>query len=380
MIKCVGRSIVVGVVLVLAASAGWADDGAGEAATTEPALPGLQAGQVDVAMETATHEELEPLDVQFEDLSALRLDHRGRLLACDAGTGEIKVINSGGQQIATISLEFGPQAIDVASDGKIYCGGEGQLAILDAAGNLLKTATTPDGATSQMDSRRRMMDRPVRVSGIAVSQHNVLVAYGSGWSMGSKSKLYRFDRNLENPELLAEGLRGCCQRCDLVAGGDLFYLAENAVHRVVAYDASGNVIDKWGERSRTEVEGFGSCCNPMNLCFDGQGVLYTAESGMGRVKRYSTDGQYLGLVGYVGVERFTNAGRTAASCSNIAIAVTADGKRVYVMDYKNKLIRVLQQKEEPKHEQPSLRPRRGLRLLGDRIRRILSRGRIGSGG
>jgi sugar lactone lactonase YvrE len=82
----------------------------------------------------------------------------------------------------------------------------------------------------------------------------------------------------------------------------------------------------------------------MNLCFDAAGVLYTAESGLGRVKRYSTDGEYLGLVGYVGVDRFTRSGGVASSCSNIAIDVTPDGKTVYVMDFKNNKIRVLRQK------------------------------------
>lgn len=183
------------------------------------------------------------------------------------------------------------------------------------------------------------------VSGIAVTDNDVFVAFGSGWSMGSKSKLFRFDRDLENPQVLAEGLRGCCQRCDAVARDGILYLAENAVHRVVAYDRQGEVLDKWGQRSRTAIEGFGSCCNPMNLCFDAHGVLYTAESGTARVKRYSLDGEYLGLVGYVGTHRFTRTGGVASSCSNISIAVTPDGSRVYVMDIKNKLIRVLQKKD-----------------------------------
>ena len=172
----------------------------------------------------------------------------------------------------------------------------------------------------------------------------MFVAFGSGWSMGSKSKLFHYDLDLKNPKLLAEDLRGCCQRCDLVVRKGVVYLAENTAHRVVRYDEEGRVLGKWGERSRTDLEGFGSCCNPMNLAFDVSGVLYTAESGLGRVKRYSTDGKYLGLVGYVGVERFSNAGRLAASCSNIAIAVTPDGERVYVMDFKNNLIRVLRKK------------------------------------
>ena len=82
----------------------------------------------------------------------------------------------------------------------------------------------------------------------------------------------------------------------------------------------------------------------MNLCFDARDQLYTAESGLGRIKRYTTDGELLGLIGYVDVERFTRAGHLAAACSNIAIAVVPDGSRIYVMDYKLNKIRVLKKK------------------------------------
>jgi sugar lactone lactonase YvrE len=266
-------------------------------------------------------------------------------LACDEGAQEIKVIDPAGKQVATIKLDFGPEAIDVAADGTIYCGGEGQLAKLDKAGQVLQTVPVPENIASTMASKRRMMSRKPRISGIAVSGEDVFVAFGSGWSLGSKSKLFRFDRELQNPKLLAEGLRGCCQRCDIVVRDEVLYLAENSAHRVVLFDRQGEIGGKWGARSRTELEGFGACCNPMNLCFGSDGVLYTAESGLGRVKRYSTDGKFLGLVGYVGVQRFTSAGHLAASCSNIAVAVTDDGKQVYVMDYKNNLIRVLQKKK-----------------------------------
>jgi hypothetical protein len=245
---------------------------------------------------------------------------------------------------ASIPLPFGPEAIDVDGEGRIYCGGDGQLAVMDESGKLLHTAKSPADAETDMSQARRKFSKAVRLSGIAVSGENVFIAFGSGWSTGSKSKLFRFDRQLSNPVLLAEGLRGCCQRCDIVARDGVLYLAENGAHRVVAYKGSGEILGKWGAPSRTDLAGFGSCCNPMNLCFDTKGVLYTAESGLGRVKRYSTDGKYLGLVGYVGVERFTRAGGMAASCSNIAIDVTPDGKTVYVMDFKNNKIRVLRQK------------------------------------
>jgi len=246
------------------------------AALSLPALaedPGSGAPTKDEGAESASHREVEPLAIEFERLTCLRFDAEGNLLAGDAGAQEIKVINAAGKVAATIKPRLGPEAMDVAAAGTIYCGGQGRLAKLDA-----------------------------------------------------------------------DGLRGCCQRCDLVARDGIVYLAENTAHRVVLFDPEGNVLDKWGTKSRTELEGFGSCCNPMNLGFDAGGTLYTAESGLGRVKRYTTDGRFLGLVGYVGVDRFTSAGRLAASCSNIAIAVTPEGDRVYVVDLKNNLIRVLQKK------------------------------------
>ena len=334
--------LLVGAFAALVCSAAWAaDQGRPDRSKPDRRKP---EPIVDVAAETASHEEVEPLQIEFRRLSTLRLHTDGNLLAGDGEANEIKVISPEGKQVDSIKLEFGPEAINVAADGTIYCGGQGQLAKLDRSGKLLKTVPVPEDVASPTSEKRRAKSRGQRVSGIAVSQQEVFVAFGSGWSLGSKSKLFRFDRELQSPKLLAEGLRGCCQRCDVAAHDGVLYLAENSAHRVVLFDRDGEVLGKWGARSRTDVEGFAACCNPMNLCFDSDGVLYTAESGPGRVKRYSTDGKFLGLVGYVSTQRFEGAGGMAASCSNIAVAVTSDGRRVYVMDYQNKQIRVLQKK------------------------------------
>ncbi len=302
----------------------------------------------DVGAESATHEEIEPLDVEFERLTALKLSPDGNLLACDGQAEKILVIGPGGELVDTIAPGLAPEAIDTAIDGTIYCGGGGTLAKLDGQGRVLKTAEIPDTAASPVsaESKRRAkisnVDLKLRITGIAVTETDIFVAFGSGWSLLSKSKLYRFDRDLENGNLLAEGLRGCCQRCDIAAVEGVVYVAENSAHRVVCFDRDGEKLGQWGKRSRTGLEGFGACCNPMNLCAGSDGVLYTSESGLGRVKRYTTDGEMLDLVGYIGVERFTRGGRQAAACSNIAIAVTPDGDRVYVMDYTQNQVRLLQ--------------------------------------
>ena len=303
----------------------------------------------DIGAETASHEEIDPIPVEFERLTSLCLHGNGNLLACDGGAKQIKVINPAGEQVDAMKLDFAPEAIEVAADGTIYCGGEGKLARLDAAGKVLGAAEIPELSALAEVERRRARPANYRVSGIAISGKVLFVAYGAGGGRGSRSKLLRFDSELTNPRLIAEDLRGCCQRCDVAASDGVFYVAENTAHRVVRFDAKGRVVGKWGEHSRTDLSGFGSCCNPMNLCFGPGGALYTAESGMARVKRYTPGGKFLGLVGYVGTERFREASRLAVSCSNIAIAVAPDGNRIYVMDYAKNRIRVLQKKKTATH-------------------------------
>ncbi len=369
-----------------------------EAASETPAseTPGAQTEQqpapekkkepiVDDAIETATHEELPPLGVPFEKLSTLCLHVNGNLLAADEKAQQIKVINPEGQQIAVIALDFPPEAIEVAADGVIYCGGQGKIAMLDPAGQILKVvelpqiektpppqppavqsveqapaeqqptaesqpAATPEGENTQQPAQHARHRHPRRargnrVSGIAATETEVFAAYGRSWSVRSKSQLFRFDRQLENRQQIAEDLKGCCQRCDLTTLNGVLYVAENAAYRVVLLDRDGNRLAKWGSKNRKDLAAFGSCCNPMNVCFDAEDVLYTSESGRGRVKRYTTDGQFLSLVGYIGVDRFNRASPQASSCSNMALAVTPDGSRVYIMDVKNNVIRVLQRKQ-----------------------------------
>ncbi|MCK5174668.1 MAG: hypothetical protein KAR47_14840 [Planctomycetes bacterium] len=288
--------------------------------------------------EPASHKEVKSIGetkaTRFENLTTFCMNREGNLLACDAKTNEIKTISPDGKVLATWDVPFAPYAIVVCPDGEIYIGGVGVIARLDSKGRVLKTRY------SESDQFKG-----ARASGIEVMGDDIFVCYGSGRSVRSLSDVVRFNRDLEEPVVIMEEARGCCQRLDIVAKDGFVYIAENARHRVVKCDRDGNIITRWGQKDPKDIEGFGSCCNPMNLCFGSDGTLYTAESGLARIKRYTPDGKYLGLVGHVGTERFIKAGRQAASCSNIAVAVSKDKSRVYVMDYSNNLIRVLAKAE-----------------------------------
>jgi len=282
----------------------------------------------------ASHKEIGTIgstpETKFDRLITFCMDPDGNLLACDGNALRIRKISPAGKTLAKWDLEFAPYAVHACPDGTAYVAGTGTIAHLDKKGDVLKRI--------QSDGENFPSGRP---SGVAVTKKNVFLAVGSGWSLRSKSTIIRFDRNLGNPKIIAEGLRGCCQRLDLVANDSNLYVAENSRYRVLKCDRNGKVLSDWGSKDRTRIEGFGSCCNPMNLCFGANGDLYTAESGLGRIKRYTPDGKFLGLVGYVGVDRFNRAGRLAASCSNISIAISNDASRVYVLDYMNNIIRVM---------------------------------------
>lgn len=285
-----------------------------------------------------THVEVESIggsdELKFGSLAAFCLGERDNLLVCDRKAQQVKVVSPGGRLLDRWDVPFPPSRIRRAPDGDVYLGGPGVLALLDDGGRVIKSITSDHDAIPK-----------ARVSGIAATERHVFASFGSGWSLRSRDDIVRLDRDLENPAVIARNLRGCCQRLDLAAREGVLYVAENARYRVLRLDRDGNVLSKWGKRSRTEVEGFGSCCNPMNITFGPDGALYTAESGLGRVKRYSPKGEFLGLVGEVGVRRFRRAGRVAASCSNITVAVSSDSTYVYVQDVEKNLIRVLRLKQ-----------------------------------
>jgi len=276
-------------------------------------------------------------DTRFGRLATICLTADGKLLAADADRSEIKVFNGDGKVLATWKPGFAPSALHACEDGTVYVGGTGWLAKLDASGKVLKTVSAEEGGFPR-----------AKASGLTRMGQDVFASFGASWSLRSTAVIVRLDTDLANAKTIATGLRGCCQRLDLVGKDGVLYVAENTRHRVVRYNREGEVLSQWGRQDRTEIDGFGSCCNPMNLCIGPGGVLYTAESGLGRIKRHNLDGEFLSVVGYVGVDRFQSAGQLAASCSNIAVAVNKDGSRVYVQDFKNNVIRVLTGPPAPK--------------------------------
>jgi sugar lactone lactonase YvrE len=176
-----------------------------------------------------------------------------------------------------------------------------------------------------------------RVASISATEDSVLITCGA--QSGAGYEVWRMDREFADGRVIITGLRGCCGQMDAQANGDRVYVAENTRHRVGCFDLEGAEVCAWGKSDRNgdAPDGFGSCCNPMNVTFGDDGTVYTAESNTGRIKRFDQDGKYLATIGQVDL---------VPGCKNVSIAVNQDGSRVYMLDITRKHIVMMQAKEE----------------------------------
>lgn len=274
-------------------------------------------------------------ELRFKSLSWITVAGDGNLVACDRGADKVFVISPAGETKKTIDVPVSPAVVCMTGGNSICVAGTGKILVIGPDGTIAKTATAKEAG----------LPADAGPTGIAASGDDLFIAYCQIPGKQVSGAVYRLGSDLTGGRQIASGYRGCCGNLAIGAHDGKVYIAENAGHRVVVLDREGKVLKRWGKRSRTEVEGFASCCNPMALCIDRNGTVYTSESGPNRIKRYSTDGTFLGLVGVLG-KPIGKAKKMAASCSNTAVAVSADGSRVYVIDEDNDLVRVLLRQEK----------------------------------
>jgi hypothetical protein len=173
----------------------------------------------------------------------------------------------------------------------------------------------------------------MRISSISSGDDNVFVATRS--QAGYGYDVWKMSQEMSGGEVIVTGLRGCCGQMDVQCCRNGLFVAENSRHRVVRYDADGKEITNWGKQDRSGVDGFSSCCNPMNVCFNATGDVFTAESGTGRIKRFSADGEFVSYVGDVDL---------VPGCKNVSIAVSPKSDSVYMLDLTRNHIVLMQPK------------------------------------
>ncbi len=173
--------------------------------------------------------------------------------------------------------------------------------------------------------------------------------------------------DLTAPEVVKEQVRGCCGQLDIQSLGENLVVAENCNFKVAIYDREGKSIRNFGDRNNDpkkpdcELTGWGSCCNPMNVRCLNNGEILVAESSIGHMKRYSSEGEFLGIVG---------TAKIAGGCKHVAVARDDANDWYFMMNTTANNIAVLIPKSQAPVETEDARESRlamqglGLKLVG----------------
>lgn len=166
-----------------------------------------------------------------------------------------------------------------------------------------------------------MMAHRLSSTGIAANSEDLFVC-ASG--RGFRYEVWRMDHDFGAPEKVVGKLSGCCGQCDIQCDEENLIVAANTEFAVQFRTRDGETVSKFGKRGGQN--GFGSCCNPMNVRVLPSGDILTAESSIGWIKRFSRDGDLLGVIGKA---------KIGGGCKHVPIGYNENLDRYY-MQYEDR--------------------------------------------
>ncbi len=168
------------------------------------------------------------------------------------------------------------------------------------------------------------------VTALGVTAEDVFVSVMS--AKGNGYEVWRTDYDFKQSKKVVTALSGCCGQMDIQARDGRLFVAENGKFEVSIRDRDGKRLSSFGKRDRNSVEGFGSCCNPMNVRCCDNGDILAAESSIGNIKRFNARGEFVGLIGKA---------KIGMGCKHVALAFDKSRNRYYMMNVDKGHIAVL---------------------------------------
>lgn len=210
---------------------------------------------------------------------------------------------------------------------------------------------------SQMLNTDTLLEQKRGVTSLAVNSRDLFLCCHSLEGYGYE--VWRLTHEFSDPQKVVQNLGGCCGQCDIQATEKHLVLAENTKFKVALLDRDGNREVSFGERDRVSPQGFGSCCNPMNVRCCADGDVLTAESSIGTIKRFSSTGEFLGVVGKA---------KIGGGCKHVALGFDATLNRYYMMNVDQAHICVLVPNDEaPEFTEDELLSKQAMEGLGQKL-------------
>ncbi|MFN0067871.1 MAG: hypothetical protein ACKVYV_09575 [Limisphaerales bacterium] len=275
--------------------------------------------------------------------------------------GALLRFSPAGKLEKALPLDLRPNAVAFGPDGTLFVGGSGRLLKLDAEGRVLATAESPvaqaaititpeleemardsaqhsrRSAEEELNNLRQSLEqRRAVVGSLAATERDLFVALPAPQDFSWR--VYRYGLGLGAPELVAQKLRGCCGEMNLGADAQNLYVAHNGRHRVERRDREGGEVAQFGHSGRIDPQDFGGCCEPKNLRVLANGDVLVGESGPPTcIKRFSAKGEFLEVLAVVD--------GASGDCVRMTVDVSPDGGRFYLLDTKERAIRVFARKD-----------------------------------
>lgn len=362
------------------------------------ATTGLYATETEKSAEqAATHKQIELFKPTRSgraiSLHTFCMDAQANILACTSDDKKhfLQVYSPERKLIRETPLTFGATAVSVTKDGTIFVAGDGHMAKISPAGEVIETKDTPnigdrdsikerlekagqeqlkqysESMQTQIDSIQERIDKitakasedlserdrkrlktletqkqtyeesiksykeyfanpeqllqnAFSVTAMAVNSKSVYLACDS--IDGQGYEVWRMNHDFSEPEKLLSDLGGCCGQFDIQVDEQNLILAENTKFKVGLLDLDGKRVSDFGQSNRMGGNGFGSCCNPMNVRCCSNGDILTAESSIGWIKRYDREGNLQAIVGKA---------KIGGGCKHVPIGYDAERDRYYMM-------------------------------------------------
>jgi len=275
-------------------------------------------------------ESTDPISTGLAASHSIAVDSKGSIYV--AGDKTVRRFAASGDPLAGIELAAEPRCLTVAADGKIYIGFSDHVEVYTAEGQL----------HASWDS----LGADAILTSIAVWKDDVFVADASNRIVVRYNKTGEVLNRIgeKDPDRNVPGFVIPSAYFDLVVSKDgLLRVVDPGRLRIEAYTFDGDFEFSWG-RASVDIEGFCGCCNPVNIAVLPDGGFVTCEKGLIRVKIYSAEGAFTGVV--AGPEQLAPAG-TSRICTlpeecqagGFDVAVDASG-RVLVLDTIKNVVRV----------------------------------------
>lgn len=277
------------------------------------------------------YHETENLSTGFKKTTAVAVGPNDRIYV--AGDQSVRAFDISGRVLLKVDLPAEPRCVAISDAGDIFVGFRDHVEVYGSDGRLREQWAS--------------LGSPSQFTSIAVSDGRVFVA-----DAGRRRVMHYLTSgalvNMIGQKDEALGVDGFVvphPYFDLAVGVDgLLRVANPGRHRIELYTFDGGLELWWGEVSM-QIEGFAGCGNPANFALLSDGRVVTCEKGLPRVKIYTAQGVFAGVV--AGAEQFPDYrfdGTFPERNGELDVAVDSQG-RVLVLDTAGQTIRIFIQND-----------------------------------